>query len=246
MANPSGVGVYVDVDRVFVVELVKERSSTKLARWGEAPFTPVSPDLSSEGKVVSQALRYAVEKSGIDSKIVATALPARDCVVRYFDIPMIPKKEWADAVHFEAQKYVSLNLNDLNYSFKVFPDKKQKKLSIVFLASKKEIVQQHLKLLIDAGLKTHYLEPAPLSFVRALRGAKSWQANEVYGLIDLRSNGMMSVIIVKSDRILMERDSFILEPEGSLPAEESPGFNGFIKEIKLTSNFLIKILRAIK
>ena len=77
MGNLSGVGVYIDVDHVFVVELVKEGGSTKLERWGEAEFSVASLDLYSEGKTVSEAVQKAFGKSAITSKVVATALPYR-------------------------------------------------------------------------------------------------------------------------------------------------------------------------
>ncbi len=250
MGNQLGVGVYFDVDHAFVVELVKEGGSARLMRSGEVEFSIPSLDLYSEGKTVSPAIRSAFEKSAISSKVVAAALPARSCIVRYFDIPMIPKREWAAAVHFEAQKYVSLDLNDLSHSFYVFPDKKQKKIGIVFLASKKEIIHQHLELLSSAGLEAHYLEPASLSVVRALRGAKGWRDNETCTLVDLRSNGMMSIAIIKNNRILMTRDSFLAQagdgnppakqPAGLWPAQGLPDLNGFIKEMKLTFNFFDK------
>ncbi len=245
MGNQSGVGVYFDVDHAFVVELVKEGGSAKLAKSGEAEFSIAALDLYSEGKTVSQAIESAFQKSAVSSKIVAAALPARGCIVRYFDIPMIPKKEWDGAVHFEAQKYVSLNLDDLSYSFEVFPDKKEKKLGIVFLASKKEIIQQHLKLLSDAGLEAHYLEPASLSVVRALRGAKGWRDNETCALVDLRSNGMMSVAIIKNNRILMTRDSFLVPAGDGTPAAQGlPDLNGFIREMRLTFNFFDKNFKS--
>lgn len=240
MGGPKGVGLYADQNRVYALHLSKQMGRVGLLGYAEADIVP-TPDGQIDNRAFSDALRVVMAKAGIRERDVAAALPGKDAIIRYFEMPLIPKKEWPAAVRFEAQKYMTLNTDDLYFNYEVFPHKESKKLEVVFLASPKDTVSRIMSLYFDAGLNMHALEPVSVSLFRAFAHEKPVKEGDVRAIIDTHNDGTINVLIVKGAVLLMARDSVILKsPDGSPEGVRVPDFRALMTEVNLSFNYFIK------
>ena len=181
-----GIGFFIGKEFVDLVELRRTMSGVRLANFVSIPITArtaPAPDampqesamlpqeeaaLSSPEQILS-AIRKAIRESGLRNRKVVSTLSEEDVIVRYFQMPHLPRKDWDQAVRFEARKYIPFTLDELVSDFSVADEKKDKgKMSVVFVAAKKEVVSRHLALFTKANLQVSHLETLSVSFMRLL------------------------------------------------------------------------------
>ena len=193
-----GVGLFVGKKYVDLVELQRTFSGPKTARFISIPIAPEDSRLSSfqgplageESEVrheqVVSAIRRALRESGIRTHWVVSNLPEEEVIVRYFQMPKLSKKDWDQAVRFEARKYIPFTLEDLVSDFFVVEEKEEKnKMNVVFVAAKRQVVERHIALLTKASLRISHLEILPFSFMRLLRQLNQMPKEKTVGIADV-------------------------------------------------------------
>lgn len=181
-----GVGLFIGKEFVDLVELRRTFSGPRLVNFVSVPIAPQAVPLevssqesaifpppeevtSSSPEQILSAIRKAIRESGLRGRKVVSMLSEEEVIVRYFQMPRLPSKDWNQAVRFEARKYIPFTLDELVSDFSVTDDKKDKgKMNVVFVAAKKEVVSRHLALFTKANLQVVHLETLSVSFMRLL------------------------------------------------------------------------------
>src|SRR3989338_196726 len=161
----SGVGIYIGPKSICAAEVRKNFGQFQLTKFAELPWTHDPSADPTEKNSLSQKIREALSRAGIQTSAVACGLSGKEVIVRYLDMPLLPKNERKAAVRYQAQKYVSFEMKELYYSFDISVDRQGKRMKVLFLAAKKTVVSDYLALLSSIGLKASALEPAALSLI---------------------------------------------------------------------------------
>jgi type IV pilus assembly protein PilM len=187
------------------------------------------------------ALRQAITQAGIRSHKVSVSLAGLDTIVRQFEMPILPKREWSEAVRFEAQKYVPFDVRGLEYDMDISVDKAHKIMSVRFVAAKKEIVAGVLETLRLAGLEGCVIEPVSLSFARALLLKAAPKASEVAALLSVDQQGTLNWVIVRGRSLLMARESALSRSDAN-SARQISGFDpeSLLSEVRLSLSYFEK------
>jgi len=215
---------------VYAAELTKSLGKPFLRCLTRTEIPPSMNETSSREEAFRKAIIQTIEKAGIRGKQVTLALPGNESIVRYFEIPSIPRREVANAVRFEAQKYMPFEAKELSHDFEIFPDAKKKNSKVVFLAAKKDLVQNLLRIMSDAGVTVAAVEPDALSLLRVQSLQPGAKNDEVQALISAREDGSLDVVITKNKMLLMVRSGTVA----------SLDFTSFAKEIALSFGYFSK------
>ncbi len=88
-------------------------------------------------------------------------------------------------VDFEARRYIPFKLEDLVYSYHATTvvEKKIRRIRILFIAIRKEILERYCSVLEQAGLRATFIEPASISLLRALTFKKQIQRQQRIAII---------------------------------------------------------------
>lgn len=231
-------GIYVGAKNVYVAQLKRTLLGPQLVKFGQVEIQAQADlDESAKRQAIVQALRRAVQENNISAKKVVTALPGKDVLIRYFQMPKIPKSEWETAIKFEAKKYIPFKIEELMWDFHVvLPKGKDMKMDVTFVAVKREIAQGYLSLLEQAGLKLSALEPAPFSLLRLLSLSNQLAKDKPTAIIDV-AYGMADINIVKNRICYLTRDV-------SLPLEEEVVFDNLLNEIRMSLDYYEKLFPA--
>lgn len=241
IGESKGIGLYIDTYRVFAVQLSKKYGRVGLMGYADAEYDPTAEEGADPKRpTLGVAFNTVLTKLGADTKSVAGALPGKDSIVRYFEMPLIPKEEWPTAIRYEAQKYVTLSTEDLYVNYEVFRDVAQKRMHVVFLASSKAVVHKLMETYLDAGLDLHALEPIPLSLVRAFLSENPIKEGEIHSIIDLHADGVIHILLVRGPVLLMARDSVILKSQEGNEDVRVPDYRALMTEINLSFSYFLK------
>jgi|GEM_PF-1291653 len=259
------VGLFIGKEFVDLIEMRRTFNGPRVVNFVSVPIgvravtSEVPQELSSitpsgEGgpsahEQILLAIRKAVRESGLHVRKVVSTLSEEEVIVRYFQMPQLPKKEWNQAIRFEARKYIPFTLDELVSDFSVVADKKEKgKVDVVFVAAKKEVIARHLALLTKAGLQVSHLEALPFSFLRLLDALDPTVKKEkcvcvvdidgISGNIILIKEGLPYLVRRISLEISSEEDAFRREQSSQEgPSHLPPFVEKLLDEVRLTLRY---------
>ncbi|MDO8602948.1 MAG: pilus assembly protein PilM [Candidatus Omnitrophota bacterium] len=264
--NPKKVvGLYISHDTVDLVVLKSSIGGPKLIKFGQAAIYPakaehggeIIPEAQASCSTLSQPSSETPNKTGTREEYViraikkvllendekpgniVTAIPSEEAMVRYFQMPKIPKQERAVAVNFEAKRYIPFRVEDVVSDFQVLPSKAvQNAMDVVFVAVKKDTLEQYLNIFNTAGLNPVIIESAPFSLMRAFNAAQQIDPKVNTAIVSVDSNAL-NINILRSGVPYIIRDIpiFDMETEGK---SLEPIFEKMLAEIKLSFDFYEK------
>lgn len=245
LSNKKGIGFFIDANRIYAVQLSSAMGRVGLLGYAECEYDPHAAGGADETALpLNTAIKRVLTKLGTESRAVAGGLAGKDAIIRYFEMPLIPKEEWPSAIRYEAQKYMTLDTEDLYFNYEVFKDLKLKKMRVVFLASSKDAVHKLMNVYLDGGLNLRALEPTSLSLVRAFLNEHPIKEGEVHALVDLRNDGVINILLVKGQVLLMARDSVILKSQEGNEDVRLPDFRALLTEVNLSFNYFLKNFKS--
>jgi Tfp pilus assembly PilM family ATPase len=262
--NPKKVvGLYVSQDTVDLVVLKSGLGGPKLIKFGQVYIYPkeaghggevvpeahadsvsiVRDDLSGKTKTKEEFIIEAIKKVFSENNVkpgdVVTAIPSEETMVRYFQMPKIPKQERVSAVNFEAKRYIPFRMEEVVSDFQVLPSKiDQNSMDVVFVAVKKNTIEQYLNMLMAAGLRPMIIESAPLSLMRAFNAAQQIDTKVNTAIVNINLD-TLNVNILRNGVPYIIRDIPLSE---ITPGDKSfePVFEKILAEIKLSFDFYEK------
>ncbi len=151
------IGVDVGSYALKFVTLEEEKKELKLKDWGYVPLD-FPPDINSEEKpiFISEEIKRYLKKKGLPFKFAATSISGNSVIVRYVKFPKLSRKEMELTLGVEAEPFIPFDINDVNLTY--FPlgdvnEEGQAKMESVLIAAKKELIDDRLNILTDAGLE---------------------------------------------------------------------------------------------
>jgi len=229
-------GIYVGAKNVYVAQVKGVLFGAQLLKFARVEIQAAShSDDASRRQATVQAITRALQENRISAKEVVAAIAGKDVLVRYFQMPLIPKSEWETAIKFEAKKYIPFKIEELVWGFHVVLPKSKdtNKMDVTFVAVKRGIAQRYLSLFEQAQLTVSALEPASFSLVRLLALSNQLEKEKHTAIVDV-DYGMADINIVKDKICYLTRDV-------SLPLEEELLFDSLLNEIRMSLDYYEKL-----
>ena len=176
------VGLYIGDRTIEVVEAERLLKGLKITKWATLKAPDDIKALTKEQKL--SLFKEVLAKAGIKNPSINISLPPDDVLVRYFPMPSLPKANWDQAIKFESKKYIPFKLDEIAYSFQVFPEKEEKKgMKVVFASVRKDVVKEYLDLLAQLKLKTSTIDSLPLNLINVFNFTGQIKKDEVAAII---------------------------------------------------------------
>lgn len=257
-------GLYIGPDTVDVVVLKGSLKGPKLVTFGQTYIYPkdkiageevivskMSSDVPAENVAQKETIKktrddYIVEaiqrvfkENDLKAGSVICAISSEDVMVRYFQMPKIPKQEWASAINFEAKRYIPFRMEEVTSDFKVVTSKSSSSgMDVVFVAVKQKLIERLVTMVERAGIKPIIVEPAPFSLIRAFSAADQISTKVNTAIVNIETKGA-SISILKNGVPYIIRDIPFEETARERKSIE-PVFEKLLAEIKLSFDFYEK------
>jgi len=119
---------------------------------------PLVPDAIVEGEVmdpvlVAETIRSAVEAAGLSKKDIVAAVGGHDVIIKKIQMDRMDQAEARDLIRWEAHQHVPFDMESVQLDFQILdPDGTSPQMSVLLVAAKRELIENRLALLADAGL----------------------------------------------------------------------------------------------
>ncbi len=176
--------------------------------------------------LVAETIKKLFKDNNIRSKNVVTSMSGDDVIVRPVKLPYIPADELADVISYEAENYIPLAIDQVVLDYEVLGEVEegegQKKISIVLVAAKEEVVDKHLRLIQAAGLNPLIIDVDCYALQNAFQDNNEVQPDETVAIINIGAS-VTNINILEGETTFMSRDITM-------------GGNEFTKEIQREFN----------
>jgi type IV pilus assembly protein PilM len=153
------VSVGLDIGSAFVKAAVIDHSGlepelTRLA------YLPLVADAIVEGEIldpplVAETIRAVIDSLGVSVKSVATAVGGRDIMIKQIQMDRMPAEDARDVIRWEAEQYVPFDMANVQLDFQILdPEEDGLQMNVLLVAAKRELIDQRVLLLREAGLST--------------------------------------------------------------------------------------------
>lgn len=163
----SCLGIDIGEDMIKVVQL-KRRKSNYLLNGYVCLKTPAGA--VADGKVldpdkISVCLKVLKEKH-FRGKNAVVSLGSENIMVSLLVLPPMGKGELREAMKFEAEKHISLPLDQVVYDYCLLRYLPEGQWEVLLAAAPKVVVEGYMKAILGAGLYPAALEVEPLALLR--------------------------------------------------------------------------------
>ncbi len=176
------IGVDIGSYAVKTAELIEEKDVFKIKNIG---YAKIKKPNSNES--ILEAINESVSMARIaPNKDVNIAVSGSSVVVRFIELPRMNEDELKNAIIFEAEKYIPFSINEVIIDHQLLiPHLGDNKMLVLLIAAKKEIINERLELLTQAGLSVNVIDVASLTNVNAFLKAAKRKKDEVSAIINI-------------------------------------------------------------
>jgi len=156
---------------------------------------------------IVQAIRRAFEGSNVKEKKVIISVSGQSIVVRQVLFPKMNDEELKSSIRFEAEKYIPFNINEVYLDAQVIDEKaKDNKIKVLIVASKKELIDERLAYLGEAGLEAEAIDCDSIAVTNAfILNNPGLGRERTFALINIGAS-MTNVCILKDEILNFVRD----------------------------------------
>ncbi|MEE8135499.1 MAG: type IV pilus assembly protein PilM [Gemmatimonadales bacterium] len=154
--SKSTVALDVGSGLIKLVEVDHSRDEPVLTR---VAITPVLADAIIEGEimdpgVVSDAIRGLLKTAGIKAKKVVVAVGGRNVIIKKIQVDRMKESDATEVVRWEAQQHVPFDIEAVELDFQILdPEGEGLQMDVLLVAAKRDLVEDKLGLLSQAGLE---------------------------------------------------------------------------------------------
>ncbi len=209
--SKSIVGLDIGSSSVKILQLKPSGNQWQLTAMGMAEIPKESLEVKNQElqrAAVVEAIRRAFKESGIKTKKVATSLSGDSVIIRYVKLPFMTAEELRGAISKEAEQYIPLNIDQVVLDFQILGEVQedgQKKLDVLLVAAKIDVVDQHLLMLKDTGLTPMVIDVDAFALQNAYEINRLEPNEETVALINMGAS-LTTINILEGKNTRFTRD----------------------------------------
>lgn len=246
------VSAGLDVGSGYIKLVVIDHSGQE-PKITKVVVTPLIPDAIVDGEImdpvlVAETIRAAAESAGLKRESVIASVGGHDVIIKKIQMDRVSEADARQLMRWEAEQHVPFDMEGVQLDFQILdPDGTDPQMSVLLVAAKREVVENRVALLGEAGLTPAIMDVDSFALHNAFEHN---YPNVLTGLVALAhlGNETTHVLLFQDGVPIMVRDipfgarrlREALQRERRISAEEaddiisgrttSPELQGFIDE----------------
>src|SRR5919106_5714515 len=151
------VSAGLDIGSGFIKLVVVDHSKAE-PEIVQVATSPLVPDAIVEGEVmdpvlVAETVRAVVESAGLRKTDVVAAVGGHDVIVKPIPMDRMSQTDAREVIRWEAEQHVPFDMENVHLDFQILdPEGHGPQMRVLLVAAKRELIENRLSLLSDAGL----------------------------------------------------------------------------------------------
>jgi type IV pilus assembly protein PilM len=159
--DKGSIGLDVGSGFVKVIEVDHAGGQPEVTR---VAMRPLLPDAIVEGEImdyglVSDTLSGLFQELGLRGRNVITAVGGHDVIIKKIEMDRMKESDAREVIRWEAEQHVPFDINSVELDFQILnPDEQGLRMEVLLVAAKRELVENKVSLLVDAGLSPSVID----------------------------------------------------------------------------------------
>lgn len=172
----DSLGIDIRSDYLYAVILGKSLSGFHLLDYMAEPLPPETDESRSDW-IVSLLTRFT-EQTPYQTAQVLCSIPRKYALIRFMSIPIMQKEDVNKLIRFEAERHIPGRLDNYFYDTHILDEQIGKGMHVLFVAIPRDIVEQHVSLLNQAGLQPGVIDVSGFNALNTLYFQKKLNGDE--------------------------------------------------------------------
>jgi len=202
------LGVDIGSSSIKVLELKEGgKKAYQMLNFGIAPLPAdvVVDGAIMDSGVVVEALKGLLSSLKLKTTLAATSVSGTSVLIKKINLPVMTEEELEESIQWEAEQYIT-NINEVNIDFHILgPAAEEGQMSVLLVGAKKEIVNERVNLLTEAGLKPVVVDVDAFAVENAFELNYPINENEHVVLVNVGAS-VTNINIVKGPNSIFTRD----------------------------------------
>ncbi len=157
----SSIGLDIGSGFVKVVEVDHSGDQPEVAR---VAMRPLLPEAIVEGEIldyglVADAVRGLFQETGLKGADVVTAIGGHDVIIKKIEMARMKESEAREVIRWEAEQHVPFDIKSVEIDFQILdPHGDGRTMEVLLVAAKRELVDNKVGLLQDAGVTPRVID----------------------------------------------------------------------------------------
>ena len=198
--NPDVFGMDISDLSIKVMQIKRGYKRDRVVGYASVtlPQGCVENRVIKKKDVVIKAIKKVLEASEIKTNHVICSLPETKAFLRIISLPEMEEKELGEAVKWEMEMNIPMNIDQVYYDWQLIKDKitrEKKKINVLTIAITKTIVDSWLKIFDEVGLEVEGFEVESIAQQRSLLPEE--ETNKTTMIVDIGDRLTSFLIVVK-------------------------------------------------
>lgn len=147
----------LDIGSGFIKLVVIDHSKAE-PEIVQVATSPLVPDAIVEGEVmdpvlVAETVRAVVESAGLKKADIVAAVGGHDVIVKPIPMDRMSEPDAREVIRWEAEQHVPFDMENVQLDFQILdPQGTGPQMRVLLVAAKRELIENRLSLLADAGI----------------------------------------------------------------------------------------------
>jgi type IV pilus assembly protein PilM len=159
--SKSSIGLDVGSGFVKLVEVDHAGAQPEVTR---VSMKPLAPDAIVEGEImdyglVSETIGALFKELGVKAQNVVTSVGGHDVIIKKIEMDRMKESDARDVIRWEAEQHVPFDIKSVELDFQILnPKAEGPRMEVLLVAAKRELVDNKVGLLVDAGLSPSVID----------------------------------------------------------------------------------------
>ena len=174
-------------------------------------YTSVVDDAIVEGEImdpgiVADAIRGLMASAGVKTKQVVIAVGGRDVIIKKIQMDRMTEAEARSVIRWEAEQHVPFDMENVELDFQILdPEGEGLQMTVLLVAAKRELVENKVSLLAEAGLTPSVIDVDAFAIHNAFEINYPDEMRGVVALVNI-GHEMTNVNILEDGIPVLTRD----------------------------------------
>lgn len=218
--NKELVGIDIGSSSIKLVQMSEHKGTFHLKNLGVLPLPSeaiVDNSLMDTTSIV-ETIKDLLKSLGSRATEAVCSISGNSVIIRKISLPAMTPEELEEQIAWEAEQYIPFDINDVNLDYEILDTdlSASGKMTVLLVASKKEIINEYVSVFGEAGLKLVVVDVDSFAVQNIYELNYTPAQGEVVALVNIGAS-ILNLNVVRDGISLFTRD---IQMGGNLFTEE--------------------------
>ena len=203
------LGLDIGSSSIKILELREGKNGYALQNFGVEPLPPetIVDSTIMNAPAVVNAIRKLMSTYQVKTKDVVTSISGHSVIIRKITMPMMTEDEVEGNIQWEAEQYIPFDINEVNIDYFILDSvaEEQENLDVLLVAVKKDIVNEYVSVIDEAGLNPTVLDVDAFAVENMFEVNYDPQPDKIVALVNIGAS-VININIVRGTSPAFTRD----------------------------------------